>query len=85
MPVMQPPDPPSTEADEDTLSGLEGVPAVQTMVVTPGEARASTDGAEPEPEPPKERFSVRAARLMVALAVVAALALLVYWLLGQSR
>ena len=75
--------PPSTEADEDTLSGLEGVPAVQTMVVAPGEARASTDGAEPEP--PKERFSVQAARLVVALAVVAALALLVYWLLGQSR
>ncbi len=83
MPVMQAPDPPSTEADEDTLSGLEGVPAIQTMVVTPGEARASTDGAEPEP--PKERFSVQAARLVVALAVVAALALLVYWLLGQSR
>ncbi len=38
-----------------------------------------------EPEPPKERFSVQAARLVVALAVVAALALLVYWLLGQSR
>ena len=83
MPVMQPPDPPSTEADEDTLSGLEGVPAVQTMVVAPGEAMASTDGAEPEQ--PKERFSVQAARLIVALAVVAALALLVYWLLGQSR
>ena len=44
---------------------------------------ASTDGAEPEQ--PKERFSVQAARLIVALAVVAALALLVYWLLGQSR
>ena len=82
MPVMQPPDPP-TEADEDTLSGLESVPAVQTMVVAPGEARASTDGAEPEEA--KERFSVQAARLIVALAVVAALALLVYWLLGQSR
>ena len=28
---------------------------------------------------------MQAARLIVALAVVAALALLVYWLLGQSR
>jgi protein phosphatase len=83
MPAMQEPDPPGTEADEDTLSGLEGITAVQTMVVTPEEAKASTDGAEPEP--PKERFGVRAARLVVALAVVAALALLVYWLLGQSR
>ena len=83
MPVMQEPEPPGTEADEDTLSGLEGVPVIDTMVVSPEEARAATDGAEPEP--PKERFSVQAARLIVALGVVAALALLVYWLLGQSR
>jgi PPM family protein phosphatase len=83
MPAVQAPAPPATEADEDTLSGLEGVPVVETMVVPPEQTRASTDGAEPEP--PKERFGVRAARLVVALAVVAALALLVYWLLGQSR
>jgi PPM family protein phosphatase len=83
MPVMQAPAPPRTEADEDTLSGLEGVPVVETMVVPPPETVGSTDGAEPEP--PKERFSVQAARLVVALGVVAALALLVYWLLGQSR
>jgi hypothetical protein len=30
-------------------------------------------------------LTVQAARLIVALAVVAALAVLVYWLLGQSR
>ena len=83
MPVMQAPSPPGTEADEDTLSGLEGVPAVQTMVVPPDQAKVVA--APAEPEPPKERFSVQAARLVVALAVVAALALLVYWLLGQSR
>lgn len=79
MPAVQAP-PPTDEADEDTLSGLEGVPAVETMVVPPEQVRAMA-----EPEPPKERFTVRAARLIVALAVVAALALLVYWLLGQSR
>ena len=86
MPAVQAP-PPAAEADEDTLSGLEGVPTVQTMVVPPEQARAMTDGssAAPVPEAPKERFSVRAARLVIALAVVAALALLVYWLLGQSR
>jgi serine/threonine protein phosphatase PrpC len=96
MPAVQPPPPPSAEADEDTLSGLERVPTVETMVVPPEQvqALAERDGpstgtvavqeAAPE-EPPKERFSVRAARLVVALAVVAALALLVYWLLGQSR
>jgi serine/threonine protein phosphatase PrpC len=69
--------------DEDTLSGLEGVPAIDTMVVSPEQAKAIA--ADVEPEPPKERFGKRAARLVIALAIVAALALLVYWLLGQSR
>jgi PPM family protein phosphatase len=77
--------PAADEPDEDTLSGLEQVPAVDTMVVPPEQAQAVAVEAEPEPEPSKERFSVRAARLIVALAIVAALALLVYWLLGQSR
>ena len=86
MPAVQAP-PPAAEADEDTLSGLEGVPTVQTMVVPPEQAQAMTDGssAATVPDAPKERFSVQAARLVIALAVVAALALLVYWLLGQSR
>jgi PPM family protein phosphatase len=83
MPVVQAPPTPSAETDEDTLSGLERIPAVDTMVVPQEQAEAIADKAEPEP--PKERLSVRAARLVVALAVVAALALLVYWLLGQSR
>ena len=87
MPAIQPPSPGD---DEDTLSGLEGVPTVQTMVVPPGQIEGLTasdgSGAGTVPgEPPKERLSVRAARLIVALAVVAALAFLVYWLLGQSR
>jgi serine/threonine protein phosphatase PrpC len=69
--------------DEDTLSGLEGVPTIDTMVVSPEQAKELA--ADVEPEPPKERFGKRAARLVIALAIVAALALLVYWLLGQSR
>jgi serine/threonine protein phosphatase PrpC len=81
MPVVQAPPPPGAEADEDTLSGLEQVPTVETMVVPP-ETKAIADRAEPEP--PTERLSVQAARLAVALGVVAALALLVYWLFGQS-
>ncbi|MEP6909760.1 MAG: Stp1/IreP family PP2C-type Ser/Thr phosphatase [Actinomycetota bacterium] len=89
MPAVQAP-PPEAEADEDTLSGLEGVPAVDTMVVPAvqlEEALAERDGPSPATalEEPKERFSVQAARLLVALAVVAGLTLLVYWLLGQSR
>ena len=79
--------PPSAEPDEDTLSGLEGVPAVDTMVVPPdagprdrGTARTPGAGSR------SEHFGVRAARLVVALAVVAgAPALLVLWLLGQSQ
>jgi serine/threonine protein phosphatase PrpC len=81
MPVIQAPPPPGAEADEDTLSGLLRVPAVDTVVVP---SATKTTAARAEPEPRKERFSVRAARLVVALAVVAALALLVYWLFGQS-
>jgi protein phosphatase len=81
MPVVQAP-PPEADADEDTLSGLEGVPAVQTMVIPP---RTEAIADKAAPEPPKEHFGVRTARLVVALGVVAALALLVYWLLGQSR
>jgi serine/threonine protein phosphatase PrpC len=81
MPVVQGPPAPGSEADEDTLSGLERVPAVETMVVPP---QTNPIAARAEPEPSKERVSVQAARLVVALAVVAALALLVYWLFGQS-
>jgi protein phosphatase len=94
MPVVEEP---QAEADEDTLSGLEGVPAVDTMVVRPEEAQATTgrdspsirrDSASAGTVPGgsrQEHFGVRAARLVVALAIVAALALLVYWLLGQSQ
>ena len=90
MPAVQAPPASEDGADEDTLSGLEGVPVVDTMVVPPGKVPALTESGGPSTEtgpdePPKERFGVRAARLVVALAVVAALALLVYWLLGQSR
>jgi protein phosphatase len=74
---------PAEDGDEDTLSGLEGVPAIDTMVVPPEQAHAMA--ADKEPEAPKEHLSKRAARLVIALAIVAALALLVYWLLGQSR
>jgi protein phosphatase len=74
---------PAEEADEDTLSGLEGVPAIDTMVVAPEQAAAIA--VELEPEPPKEHIAKRAARLLIALAIIAALAILGYWLLGQSR
>ena|SRR6266511_1920974 len=79
---------PGEEPDEDTLSGLEKVPAVETMVVPPEQAgeAAERPRAEVEPPPePKEHLSVQAARVVVSLAVIAALLLLVYWLFGQSQ
>jgi PPM family protein phosphatase len=79
------------QPDEDTLTELDRVPAVDTMVVSPDEARAlaaERDGPSAEPvreEEPKPHFGVQAARMVIALAVVAALVLLVYWLFGQSQ
>ena len=69
------------------------MPAIDTMVVPPEQARAMagmrTDGdshlfAEEEREA-KPHFGVQAARMIIALAVIAGLLLLVYWLFGQSQ
>jgi protein phosphatase len=76
-------EPPTQEADEDTLTAVDRVPAVDTMVVPPERARELA--AQVEPQEPKEHLGVQAARVVVSLAVVAGLALLVYWLLGQSQ
>jgi protein phosphatase len=74
-----------TEADEDTLSGLEGVPVVDTMVVPPEQVHAVAEQEEPEPEPEKQHFGLLAARLVIALAVIGVLVVLVVWLFGQSQ
>jgi PPM family protein phosphatase len=76
-------EPPKQEADEDTLTEADRVPAIDTMVVPPEQARELA--AEAEPEEPKERLSMQAARVVLSLIVVAGMALLVYWLLGQSQ
>jgi serine/threonine protein phosphatase PrpC len=83
MPALGEEPAPAEKPDEDTLTEADRVPAVDTMVVPPERAREMA--AETEPEEPKERLSVQAARVVVGLAVVAGLALLVYWLLGQSQ
>jgi serine/threonine protein phosphatase PrpC len=72
-------------ADEDTLTEADGVPAVDTMVVPPEQARELTAQIEPEEPEPKPGLTAQAARVIVSLAVVAGLALLVWWLLGQSQ
>jgi protein phosphatase len=84
MPALGEEPAPAEKSDEDTLTEADRVPAIDTMVVPPEQAR---EMAEKEPEEPehKERLSVQAARVVVGLAVVAGLALLVYWLLGQSQ
>jgi protein phosphatase len=74
---------PAEKSDEDTLTEVDRVPAVDTMVVPPEQAREIV--AEVEPEVAKDRLSVQAARVLISLAVVAGLALLVWWLLGQSQ
>jgi serine/threonine protein phosphatase PrpC len=72
------------EPDEDTLTEADRVPAVDTMIVSPEEARAMHARTAPPPEP-KPHLGVQAARMVIALVVVAGLLLLVIWLLGQSQ
>jgi PPM family protein phosphatase len=62
--------------DEDTLSGLERVPAVDTMVVAP-EAAAE---AEAQPSPPKRRRWRVLVLLLLTLLLLAGAAVL-YWAL----
>jgi serine/threonine protein phosphatase PrpC len=62
------------DVDEDTLSGLEAVPAVDTAVVPPEEAEALAAA-----EPPKRRG--RALPIVSALAVLLIAAAAVLWLL----
>jgi hypothetical protein len=80
--------------DEDTLSGLERVPAVDTAVLSTAEIREHLERA-PEPEseaaaeppavghPPRPGRLRRAFPLVLLLLVLGAIALLVVW--GLSR
>ena len=67
----------AVEVDEDTLSGLEAVPAVDTAVVPPEEA-----GELAAAEPPKRRG--RALPIVSALAVLLIAAAAVLWLLENA-
>jgi hypothetical protein len=81
MPVVHEPDP----DDEDTLSGLERVPAVQTMVVPPEEVAAEDPVGIAEahvavaPSAPAGRRSRRGLVVGLALAVAAAIVAVVVW------
>ena len=76
---------PTPEVDEDTLTEADRVPAIDTMVVPPEQAREMVQARQAEPPEPKPHLGVQAARMVIALAVVAGLLLLVIWLLGQSQ
>ena len=67
----------AVEVDEDTLSGLEAVPVVDTAVVPPEEAEALAAA-----EPPKRRG--RALPIISALAVLLIAAAAVLWLLENA-
>ena len=85
MPALDGEPRPAAEADEDTLTEADGVPAVDTMVVSPEQARAMGMPQTPQATGPKPHAGVQAARMVIAVAVVAGLLLLVIWLLGQSQ
>jgi PPM family protein phosphatase len=85
MPALDGEPEPSAEVDEDTLTEADGVPAVDTMVVSPEQARAMGMPQTPAAAEPKPHAGVQAARMVIAVAVVAGLLLLVIWLLGQSQ
>ena len=88
---------PPPKTDEDTLTELDRVPAINTMIVPPEQARAMGAGAAVRPDfagtgtvteearEPRPHFGVQAARLIIALGVIVGLLLLVYWLFGQSQ
>ena len=81
---METPASPREDDDEDTLSGLEPVPAVDTMVVPPDEvARLGLDGGRSAVRPPRERARAdRAARVRLVgamLLLLAVVTVLVVW------
>jgi serine/threonine protein phosphatase PrpC len=67
---------PTLADDEDTLDELDRVPAVDTMVVPPGEAASITDGGG-KPKRSRARLLLALALILIALAAIA----VVLWML----
>jgi protein phosphatase len=85
MPVGAAPEPEPEQDDEDTLSGLERVPAVDTAVIPPS-AIEELQQAEPHPAPepaPTEVPRRRLAPLILLVLLLAAIAVLAIW--GLTR
>ena len=90
-PVAVAPEPEPEVDDEDTLSGLEAIPAVDTAVVSPVELEDRIEPepeAKPEPEAEPEPAAPRKPRrrltpLVLLVGLLAAIAVLAYW--GLTR
>ena len=84
-PAVTAPEPEPETADEDTLSGLEPVPAVDTAVLSAEEVEEQMQQLEPQPEaePAPAKPRRRLTPLIVLVLLVAAIAVLVYW--GLTR
>ena len=69
----------ATADDEDTLSGIDAIPPVTTMVVPPGQA------AELSAEPTRpSRRGRRALSLLIAVAILLIVAAAILWLLEHT-
>jgi PPM family protein phosphatase len=82
MPVASSPEPEPAQDDEDTLSGLERVPAVDTAVIPPS-AVEELQQVEVEPEPPEEKPRRRVAPLILLVLLLGAIVALAVW--GLTR
>ena len=89
---MPEPEPEAKVDDEDTLSGLDPVPAVDTAVISADTVEEQLQQLEPEPEPepvaapapatpakPRRRFGP----LIALVLLLAAIGVLLYW--GLTR
>jgi len=77
------PAPTEPEADdEDTLSGLDPIPVVDTAVIPPSAVEEHVEQLEPEPTPPRKPRR-RLAPLVALVLLVGAIAFLVAW--GLTR
>jgi len=83
MPIAISPEPEPAQDDEDTLSGLERVPAVDTAVIPPS-AVEELQQAELEPAPaPPQKPRRRLTPLIVLVLLLGAIAVLAIW--GLTR
>jgi hypothetical protein len=77
------PEPEPAQDDEDTLSGLERVPAIDTAVIPP-EAVEELQQVAVEPEPaPSDKHRRRLAPLILLVLLLGAIAALAIW--GLTR